>query len=287
METKKTKTKRIIAGVLAFVLIGFILMMVNQFVGNPLSRMLVNRSAEKYLAENYRDLDLEAEKADYDFKTGRYYVAVKSNTSIDTHFDMGYTWAGKFDYDGYEDIVLSKWNTWQRVDKEYSDLVEDKIESKMNFKEREFMYGEIKYADDKVDSLEIDKLYNIKELAKIKGHIIVHMERKERDAEVMTEILLNIKSLFDGEKIPFYQIGIDLRQPRMEDDNGEEIDNSEEEDLSIENFSYEDIYVEGLEKRVEKNIEETRKYYKEEDKKQKEIDEYEEDLKDAKKDKNK
>lgn len=268
MKTKKTKAKKIIAGTLAFALIGFILMTVNQFVGNPLSRMLVNRSAEKYIAENYGDLDLEAEKADYDFKTGRYYVAVKSNTSIDTHFDMGYTWAGKFDYDGYEDAVLSKWNTWQRVDKEYWDLVESKIESKMDFKEPEFMYGEIRYADDKVDSLERDKLYDIKELAKSKGHIVLHMEREERDAKVMTEILLNIKNLFDGEEIPFYQIDIDLRQPRIEDDSGEEIDNSEE-DLSIENFPYEDIYLEGLEKRVEKNIEETGKYYREEDKKQK------------------
>lgn len=272
MKTKKTKAKKIIAGTLAFALIGFILMTVNQFVGNPLSRMLVNRSAEKYIAENYGDLDLEAEKADYDFKTGRYYVAVKSNTSIDTHFDMGYTWAGKFDYDGYEDAVLSKWNTWQRVDKEYWDLVESKIESKMDFKEPEFMYGEIRYADDKVDSLERDKLYDIKELAKSKGHIVLHMEREERDAKVMTEILLNIKNLFDGEEIPFYQIDIDLRQPRIEDDSGEEIDNSEE-DLSIENFPYEDIYLEGLEKRVEKNIEETGKYYREEDKKQKERDE--------------
>lgn len=272
MKTKKTKAKKIIAGTLAFALIGFILMTVNQFVGNPLSRMLVNRSAEKYIAENYGDLDLEAEKVDYDFKTGRYYVAVKSNTSIDTHFDMGYTWAGKFDYDGYEDAVLSKWNTWQRVDKEYWDLVESKIESKMDFKEPEFMYGEIRYADDKVDSLERDKLYDIKELAKSKGHIVLHMEREERDAKVMTEILLNIKNLFDGEEIPFYQIDIDLRQPRIEDDSGEEIDNSEE-DLSIENFPYEDIYLEGLEKRVEKNIEETRKYYREEDKKQKERDE--------------
>ena len=275
MKTKKNNTKKIIAAILAFVLIGVILYFANGMVGNPLSKMLANRSAEKYVTEKYSDLDLEIQKAVYNFKDGRYYVEASSPTSIDTHFALQYSWAGKLEYDEYEDLVVSKWNTFQRIDDEYRKLVDSKIESQMDFNEREYMFGGLTEEDD-FSNLEIDKKYDVKELAKTQGHINLSIENDILDAGIISEELMMIKEKFDSEDIPFNDIDIDLNPPRKEDASEEEL--LAQEYLMIKDFPYSDIYPDGLEERVKENIEETKRYYEEQDKETQElIEDLEED----------
>jgi hypothetical protein len=280
MENKKKKIKKIIAAIIAFILIGIILFLANGMVGNPISKMLVNKAAEKYVAENYSDLDLELEKAVYDFKDGGYYVRIASTSSIDTHFVLNYSWAGELERDQYESLVLSKWNTWRRIDDEYHKLVDSEIEDKMDLDEREFIYGEFT-KEDNFSELEIDKKYNVKKLAKEQGHIQLTMEKDTLDVAVMVETLNRIKEIFDEEDISFNTINVDLHEPRRKDANQESLLGADY--LMLKEFLYTDIYRDGLEKRVEKNIEETKQYYNEQDDvKKKEKEAYEKDIKDEK-----
>jgi len=280
MEIKKKKTKRIIAAITAFILIGIILFLANGMVGNPISKMLVNRAADKYVADKYSDLNLELEKAIYSFKDGGYFVRITSTNSIDTHFVLNYSWAGELERDQYEDLVLSKWNTWRRIDDEYRKLVDSEIKSKMDLDERDFIYGGFTKEDD-FSELEIDKKYNVKELAKDQGHIQLTMERDTLDVAVMVETLIRVKEIFDEEDISFNTINVDLHEPRREDANQESLLGADY--LMLKEFLYTDIYPDGLDKRVEKNIEETRQYYNEQDDvKKKEKESYEKDSKDKK-----
>lgn len=279
MKTKRSKNKRIAAGVLALVLIGLVLFIANGFVGNPLSKILANRAASRDIEEKYSDLDLRVEDAYYNFKDGRYLVEARSNRSIDTHFEMSYNWRGELQYDSYEDAVESKWNTWQRINEEYSKLVENKIMPKMGLKEREFIFGNFIEKNDDLSYLEIDGVYDIKELAKSLGRVTVSLERETRNSKVMAEKLLEIKNLFDREDIPFYHIEIDLNEARSENYENQP-ENEEQASLMIRDFLYQDIYAENLEERVEENIKETKIFYRVEDeKKQEEIEEFEEDSK--------
>ena len=70
--------------------------------------------------------DLEVQRVNYSFKTGTYFAYVRSQTSLDTHFDLDISLAGKILRDSYENHVLSGWNTWQRIDSEYRIMV-DKV----------------------------------------------------------------------------------------------------------------------------------------------------------------
>lgn len=278
MKTKKTKTKKIIAAILSLVLIGIVLFLANGMVGNPFSKMLANKAAEKYITKNYSDLDLELEKAFYSFKDGRYHVNATSTSSIDTHFTLSYSWAGKLEYDDYEDLVLSKWNTFQRIDSEYRKLVDAKFENKMDLDERDFMYGELAKDDDFSD-LELDKKYDVKELAEKQGHIQLTMETDTRNIEAMAKILTKVKKIFDEEDIPFTNINVDLSEPRREDASQEDLLTAGY--LMIQDFLYSDIYPDGLEKRIEDNIKETKRYYQEQNQEKiKTKDEFEVESKD-------
>ncbi|MEG1028183.1 MAG: DUF3139 domain-containing protein, partial [Oscillospiraceae bacterium] len=112
---KNKVLKRTIAAIIAFILIGVVLCFANSLVGNPISKMIVNSSAKKYIQQNYQGMDLQLEKAQYNFKDGTYWVNVKSNTSIDTHFSVDFLWNGKVRYDNYENRVLKKGNTLYRL----------------------------------------------------------------------------------------------------------------------------------------------------------------------------
>ncbi len=118
----KTKALKIAALIIAVALIGMILFITNAFVGNPISSALADKGIKEYVAQNYSDLDLEVEKARYNFKSNEYMARAKSKSSIDTHFAIYYR-GGQVTRDDYETYVLGKYNTLSRLEQECSKLV--------------------------------------------------------------------------------------------------------------------------------------------------------------------
>lgn len=241
------------------ILIFFILSFVNGFVGNPVSKMLVNQAVQKYVEQHYADLDLTMNKAIYNFKDGKYYVNVKSKTSIDTHFSIHFTGTGKFIDDEYKELVLSKWNTSQRLNDAYRTLADTILASEDFPYDSDIAFGEMMEKDNDTESLVIDKDYDIKELAKTKGHIILYAYSNTLDVPTLTQTLLDVKKLFDQKDVPFNTIDLTLQTPRSEDQKTND-------SIEILDFLYQDIYADGLQERVQNNVDKTKAYYQELDK---------------------
>ncbi len=274
------KIIKIIAGVTAIILISLLLYVANGLLGNPVSKALAEQSASRYIEQNYPNMDLKVERVNYSFKTGTYFALVKSQTSIDTHFDINISLTGKILRDSYENYVLSGWNTWQRIDTEYRTMV-DKV-----FRAPDFPYVshidfgslKIKEADKEIGSirpvyglvmedLELDKRYDIKELAKTAGHITIYIQSEEVNIKKASEVLLDLKKIFDKEDIPFYAIDFVLEKPRKDDGTP----NEDRAELQVNDFLYRDIYDEGLEERFTRAVKELQEYYEKEDAKYKEL----------------
>jgi len=272
------KTTKIIAGILAFILIAGILWVANGLIGNPISRILANRSAKKYIAETYPEMDLEVSKANFNFKSGNYAVFVESPDSIDTHFSLSITQAGKVRWDSYEDYVIGKLNTYERVNKAYREMVDEIFESEDFPYESDIDFGDLKIKEDGFyesfgpiygidrEELELDRIYDIKELGKIAGELVLYIDEEQVNAKRASEILLDIKEIFDAKDIPFYAIDFTLMEPKTEENM------RDRESFGVKAFLYSDIYEEGLIERLEKASSELGDYYKKEDgKKEKEM----------------
>lgn len=119
---KTTKALKIAALFIPVALIGMILFITNAFVGNPISFALADKGIKEYVAQKYSDLDLEVEKARYNFKFNEYMARAKSKSSVDTHFAIYYR-GGQVTRDDYEAYVLGKYNTLSRLEQECSKLV--------------------------------------------------------------------------------------------------------------------------------------------------------------------
>ena len=278
------KSVKVLAGVTAFLLIIGILWFANGLLGNPISKTIANNTAKEYLSENYSNMKLNVSDAYYNFKTGSYDVEIKSPTSKDTHFYLSISPFGKITYDSYENDVVDRYNTFNRINESYSSKVEKVFDSKDFPYESEIYFGEIIDKEGLVVSeseeytypvygldikkLELDKDYDMYEMGKKAGHIVFYAEDDEVTVKKASEILLNIKNIFDKENIPFYAIDFTLEKPR----NEEGTPNSDDTSIRIEHFLYEDIYEENLEQRISKAEKDLKKYYEIMDSKKEELE---------------
>lgn len=256
----KKKHVKIIALITAIILIIGLACFANSLLGNPISKMLATNTAKKHLSETYAGTDYYMERIAYSFKDGKYHAFIKSPTSIDTEFSLTITMLGELRLDTYEDVV-NGFNTARRVDYDYRDLADTIFENPSFPYTCHISYGTLEiypeeaFADPerneipsyaiKQTELELDKIYDIKELGKQAGHLIIYVENDPVTIEKACEIILDIKSIFDNAGIPFKAIDFTLQYPKPEEGQ------RPEGEIRIKNFVYEDIYEDGMMERVQ------------------------------------
>ncbi len=256
-------------------IIGFSAYFANAFLGNPVSKMMAKHTAKAYLEEEYPETDYYIDSVKYSFKEGGYNAHVYSKTSSDSRFTFYINMLGGMKYDSYEEDVKNRFNTARRIDMEYRELTDTVFESpEFPFKSR-IAFGTLEIAmeeniikDDpylvapyslKQDELELDKIYDIKQLGEKAGHLIIYTEDSEVTMEQTAAIMLEIKKQFDEAGVPFAAMDFSLSTPRDESDK-------DTKNISVAQFLYEEIYEEGMVERVNKESKKLAEYYAEEKK---------------------
>ena len=268
------KPVRITIVVLLIVLSVALLWFCNAMFGNPVSHSLSSKAAKAFLSEHFSGTDYEMERITYSFKDGRYHAFMTSPTSIDGDFSVSFSMLGEYCYDTY-DSVLDGWNTAQRLESEYRKLTDtilnDPARPYDNTQIYSIMFGRLEiypreaFEDPNatdlpeyailLEDLELNKIYDIKKLGAKAGHLILYVDNDIISVEETARIMMDFRSMFDEAGIPFYAMDFVLRHPRTE--NGK----SDDEEIRINDFLYEDIYEDGLTQRIEIGIEETAAYY--------------------------
>ena len=265
---------RIIGIVLVISLIAVLIWFGNVMMGNPVSHALASKAAKAYLSDRFSDTDYEMERITYSFKDGRYHAFMVSPTSIDGDFSVCFSMLGEYCYDTY-DSVQDGWNTAQRLNSEYRKLTDTVLNDPAlpydNTQVYSIMFGELEiypkeFIDDPnvhdipdyslvQDDLELNRIYDIKELGAKAGHLVLYVDNDIISVEEAARIMLDFRSIFDESDSPFYAMDFVLRHPRTEDGK------SDNEEITIYDFLYQDIYEEGLTDRIEIAIDETAAYY--------------------------
>ena len=265
---------RIIGIVLLIALIAVLIWFGNAMMGNPISHALASKAAEAFLSDRFSGTDYQMERITYSFKDGRYHAFMVSPTSIDGDFSVCFSMLGEYCYDTY-DSVQDGWNTAQRLNSEYRKLTDTILNDPAlpydNTQIYSIMFGELEiypkeFIDDPnvhdipdyslvQDDLELNNIYDIKELGAKAGHLILYVDNEVISVGEAARIMLDFRSMFDKADIPFYAMDFVLRHPRTEDGQ------SDDEEIRINDFLYQDIYVEGLTDRIETAIEETAAHY--------------------------
>ncbi len=259
----------IVAILLAVVIVGGAIVFALAFFGNPVSWFLAKRTATQYLKENYGETDYVVDHIFYDFKFGNYGAYVVSPSSIDSSFCITIGMDGRFLCDSYERDVLNKENVVRRIENDYRSAVKAVFESGSFSYPIDIGYGEIYFLypdrlDDTsvpshaipVEELILDATYNISEIGKRAGHLVVYVKEGVPSVERLATILLDIRAKMDAVGIGFCSIDCILQSP----------DANSEERIEVMQFSYADIYEENLMERVRTANDAARAYWEEMDK---------------------
>ena len=274
----KKKVLKIIAFIIAIALILGICWVANGLNGNPISKMLAKKAANEYLEANFPDTDYYIEELGFSFKFTNYYAHVRSKTSMDTQFTLHIDMLGNVYFDTY-DSVTGGFVTARRVEQEYRELTNQIFENPSFPYPSDIGYGTLEiYPQEALDDpdvndipdyalvqqdLILDQIYDIRELGRQAGHLIIYVESETISFELAAQIMLDIRAEFEKANIPFRAMDFVLQLPLPEE--GPRPD----EEVRVKDFRYEDIYQENLIDRIKAAHEELETYYAEQDAKYK------------------
>ena len=278
----KKRILKIAAFVFAIALIVGVCVFANALVGNPISKAMATNTAEKHIAENYADKDFEIERVTFSFKDGYYHAFIYSPSSIDSDFTILVDMWGKLRYDTYEDRVLSGGNTADRISRDYRAVVDKVLDSQAFPYNEHIGYGDFdfyprvhleEYSVPEyaliTEDLTLDAFYDVNELGAKHGKLTIYIDDDTVSYERLSEILLDIRRIFDDSGVKFYVIDCVLEYQKNEDSS-----KKKEGRVEVRGFLYADIYEEGIVERVKASDESAKAYYAEQDaEKLKEIEE--------------
>lgn len=242
----------------------------NGLVGNPISKMMARRTAEKYLEAKYTDTDYAIEKLAYDFKFSGYYAHIVSPSRMDGNFTLRISMLGKLTNDDYSSRVENHGNVANRLYFEYREMVDSVLKSYAFPYTVSMGYGSLEFERERGEEaaegaltrsdLVNDKFYDVSKLGAKNGELVLYIDDQTVTYEKAAEILLKTKELMDGAGISFYSVDFGLRYPPYDPAKSYE---RPEGEISIRKFLYTDIYEEGMVERVKQAAEDTQNYYKE------------------------
>lgn len=278
----KKRILKIAAFVFAIALIVGVCVFANALVGNPISKAMATNTAEKHIEENYADKDFEIERVTFSFKDGYYHAFIYSPSSIDSDFTILVDMWGKLRYDTYEDRVLSGVNTADRISRDYRAVVDKVLDSQAFPYNEHIGYGDFdfyprvhleEYSVPEyaliTEDLTLDAFYDVNELGAKHGKLTIYIDDDTVSYERLSEILLDIRRIFDDSGVKFYVIDCVLEYQKNEDSS-----KKQEGRVEVREFLYADIYEEGMVERVKASDEAAKAYYAEQDaEKLKEIEE--------------
>lgn len=285
----KKKIVKIVALIVALALIVGIGVFANALVGNPVSKYIAEKSAEKVIAESHPGKDFYIERVFYSFKDGFYHITVSSPSSPDSQFKIMSNFYGKVCLNTYDDVIKNKRNTADRLWKEYRESTDKIFESPAFPYKTDIAYGDIEFRDREsigvdfmlpdygivTDTLELDGYYDIMDIGKKAGHINLYVYDEDVSVKKLCQVLLDVKDILNKSGVEFYAIDCVLEYPRPEAEG----EKPKEGRVEVVNFHCEDIYEKGLADRVAEANRKAEEYHAEQDEiKQKEIEAYQKSL---------
>lgn len=274
MKKYGKKILKVLALITAVILIVVVCWFANALCGNPVSHMLARQEAETWLKGRFPNSDYYIEDVNFNFKDTNYYAHYRSKSSIDTQFTLYINMFGQGYRDTYEN-VLNGYITSRRLNEEYMALTDQIFDSSDFPHSSDLQFGMLEiYPQEAIgnplvtdvpdyalvqEELILDKIYDIRELGALAGHLIIYVDSETVSYELAASMLLDIRAKFDSVNIPFRAVNFILEHPRTDDGT------RPEGSIRVEEFPYEDIYEEGLAARIETADAALKAYYAEQD----------------------
>ncbi len=191
---KVKKHLKILAVIFAVILLLFIFLLLDNFVGNPITSTHIKNQTEALIKTEYSDYQVSS--VNYDRTRKVYFVEIVSNyqTNIDDHFLLKYSRHGDLQDNFYNSSVAEKSNTHIRLSKQYNELlIQTSSQYNASDKKPDYIINfDGFFVPPKPEELESNKIYStaeLNEIAKKYGTLTVRIEHENPTLEVSADII--------------------------------------------------------------------------------------------------
>ena len=196
------------------ILVLFVLFVANAFFGNPVSKFLADRGADRVIAARYEDLDLFREKVIYNLKDGDYIVFLEDINSMDSQFALHFDSFGRLKDDTYDNRISNTMMRFDRVVSQYGRSLE---------KQYDFPYTITLSSWDKEDPekyLKVDQPVDVKHLP-YKLQAQAYGVGKDATAEEAMAVLKGLQEIMDAEGLDVVDYAVNLVPEKNRGKDGE------------------------------------------------------------------
>jgi hypothetical protein len=199
--------------IIVFLLIaGFFASFIMAFYGNPITSAIATAKIRKYVEATYSDMDLEIPKANYNFKFDEYVSHVSSKSSQDTKFSVSWS-DGKIN-DSYEEDVKKLYNTLDRINKEFSEKVEEIIIKDFPY-QTSILFATLGEGERDFDQLSLDMQLDITN-PPMKAKLVIYIMTAEVSYDFLIARLQELHQLMGKYEIPVDQYTVVIQEPLIE-----------------------------------------------------------------------
>lgn len=209
MRRKRIHWTTVLIFAILFLIIGFFTNLVMAFYGNPISAVIATVKIKAYMKDTYPDMDLEINKARYNFKFEEYVSHVKSRSSQDTYFNV--CWTKRKIYDSYENDVVKLYNTYDRLNREFSEKVEEIIQKDFPY-ETSILYAIFGKEEQDFEELYLDMPLDIKN-PPMPANLVIYIMSDEVSYEFLSARLLELNQLMNKYEIPIDTYSVVIKEP--------------------------------------------------------------------------
>lgn len=196
------------------ILVLFVLFVANAFFGNPVSKFLAERGADRVIAARYEDLDLTRNKVIYNLKDGDYIVFLEDKNSVDSQFALHFDSFGRLTWDSYDDRISNTMMRFDRIVSQYGRSLE---------KQYDFPYTITLSSWDKEDPatyLKVDQPVDVKHLP-YKLQAQAYGVGKDATAEEAMAVLKGLQEITDAEGLEVIEYAVNLVPEKSRGKEGE------------------------------------------------------------------
>lgn len=212
MKRKRIQGSTIILIIVLLLMIGFIASFIMAFYGNPITATIATVKIRNYVEYTYPDMDFEIPKAKYNFKFTEYSSQVSSKSSQDTRFRVSWS-DGKIN-DSYEEDVIKKYNTYDRINREFSEKVEEIINKDFPY-QTSILFATLGEEENNYDKLALDTQLDITN-PPMQSKLVIYISSKDVSYDFLIAILQELNQLMEKYRIPMNQYTVVIEEPLIE-----------------------------------------------------------------------
>ncbi len=257
-SVKKAKRRLAVCIAVPAALLLLIAAALNFLFGNPVSKAMAVHNAETILTMRFGRGEYEVKSAGYWIEDSEYFVSVYKPGSPDSHYVMNFGMFGNYRYDDYERMVLHKQAVFDRMDREYREIVQPALKEIYGENDADLGYGAVLTGDPEEnenvskikrlqeEQVELDQIFDYKEIGREYGEVVLLLEDTDLSAERLAEELMKLKTELNARGVYFQSVSLsitDRSSSRRGEGSGLDV-------VGVWHFPAEDIREPGLAERV-------------------------------------